>query len=213
LLTKFARFNGAKGLDSLLISSREGTTWLYYADGVWKRELIGIGEPKEPRQSPSSEFPGSGDCWGTGGTDVGGLKGDQFAYIAAVDPMNGIAACVYNKSSRGMNSAKWTRNVLDIYGTPNQLRKTGDGPCRYITCADFDGESPAVALVTRRQRIVVNILTGDGEDEFLLSLSGSLDRDVNGNAIQVKIPLIIEDLEELADIIEPRQQRDLILIR
>ncbi|KAH8676425.1 hypothetical protein BGZ60DRAFT_513367 [Tricladium varicosporioides] len=153
------KFNGPNGLDSMLVSSREGTTWLYYEDSTWKRELISIGEPKEPRQSPNSESPGSGDHWGTGCADAGGLGGDQFAYIATLEPFHGTALCVYNKTGRGMKSAKWTRNILDIYGTPNQLLKTGDGPGHYIVC-------------------------GDGEDEFLLSLFGSLDRDENGNAIQ-----------------------------
>jgi hypothetical protein len=128
----------------MLISSREGTTLLSYDKGSWKRELIGIGEPKEPRQSPTSESPGSGDHWGTGCADAGGLSGDPFAYIATLDPFHGIAACVYTKTNRGMENAQWKRHVLDVYGTPTQLQKTGDGPGHYIVCADFDGTSFAL---------------------------------------------------------------------
>ncbi|KAH6887056.1 hypothetical protein B0T10DRAFT_539220 [Thelonectria olida] len=156
------KFNGLDGLDSMIISSREGTTWLYHEDGTWKRELIGIGEPKEARQSASSETPGSGDHWGTGCADVGKLGDDPFAYIATLDPLDGIAACVYTKTSRRMKSAKWKRHVLDVYGTPNQRQKRGDGPGHFVVCGDFDG---------------------DGDDEFLVALFGPLDRDSNGNAI------------------------------
>ncbi|KAH6871884.1 hypothetical protein B0T10DRAFT_611080 [Thelonectria olida] len=140
------KLNGEDDLDSMIISSREGTTWLYHEDGVWKRELIGVGEPKEPRQSPTTESPGSGDHWGTGCADVGKLGDDPFAYIATLDPFHGISACVYTKTSRGMKDTKWKRHVLDVYGTPNQR---------------------------------------DGDDEFLIALFGSLDRDADGNSIPV----------------------------
>ncbi|KAH6844715.1 hypothetical protein B0I37DRAFT_446698 [Chaetomium sp. MPI-CAGE-AT-0009] len=157
------KFHGPDGLDSMLISSREGTTWLYYEDGTWKRQLISIGEPKEPRQSPTSESPGSGDHWGTGSADAGKVGNDPFAYIATLDPFHGVAACVYTKIGWGTTDAKWQRHVLDVYGTPNQLQKTGDGPGHYIVCADFDG---------------------DGDEEFLLSLFGPLDRDGSGESIK-----------------------------
>jgi len=39
-----------------------------------------------------------------------------------------------------MKTAKWQRRILDIYGTPNQLLKYGDGPGHHIVCADFDGK-------------------------------------------------------------------------
>lgn len=66
------------------------------------------------------------------------------------------------KDDRGIDGQKWKRHVLDTYGTPNQQLKTGDGPGHYIVCADFDG---------------------DGDDEFLLSLFGPLDRDDKGESI------------------------------
>jgi hypothetical protein len=124
-----------------MISSREGITWLYFENGYWHRQLIGIGEPKEPRQSPTSESPGSGDHWGAGCADAGGIGDDPFAYIATLDPFHGITACVYTKVDRGMKNVEWKRQVIDVYGTPNQLQKTGDGPGHYIVCADFDGKT------------------------------------------------------------------------
>ncbi|KAK0716080.1 hypothetical protein B0H67DRAFT_256768 [Lasiosphaeris hirsuta] len=156
------KLKGPNGLDSLVVSSREGTTWLYFENGSWHRQLIGIGEPKEPRQSPTSESPGSGDHWGSGCVDVGGLGDDPFAYIATLDPFHGIAAGIYTKVGRGLQDTQWKKQILDVYGTPNQLQKTGDGPGHFIICADFDG---------------------DGDDEFLLSLFGPLDRDENGESI------------------------------
>ncbi|KAF4452163.1 Aldos-2-ulose dehydratase [Fusarium austroafricanum] len=156
------KFGGPDGLDSMIISSREGTTWLHYEDGAWKRDLIGIGEPKEPRQIPNSLSPGSGDHWGTGCADVGKVGDDPFAYIATLDPFHGISACVYTKTNRGLGGVEWKRHVLDTYGTPNQRLKRGDGPGHYIVCADFDG---------------------DGDDEFLLALFGPLDRDDKDNSI------------------------------
>ncbi|KAH7188136.1 uncharacterized protein B0J16DRAFT_382018 [Fusarium flagelliforme] len=156
------KFDGPDGLDSMIISSREGTTWLHYEDNVWKRDIIGIGEPKEPRQLPNSLSPGSGDHWGTGCADVGKFGDDPFAYVATLDPFHGISACVYTKTNRGLQNVEWKRHVLDTYGTPNQRLKRGDGPGHYIVCADFDG---------------------DGNDEFLLALFGPLDRDDKDESI------------------------------
>lgn len=136
-----SRFDGPDGLDSMLISSREGLTRLYYKNQKWHRDHIGIGEPKEPRQDPAVESPGSGDHWGTGCADAGKVGSDPFAYIATLDPFHGIAACVYTKVNEGMSSTKWQRHILDVYGTPNQRLKTGDGPGHFIICADFDGWS------------------------------------------------------------------------
>lgn len=62
----------------------------------------------------------------------------------------------------GMAGNKWKRHVLDVYGTPNQRLKTGDGPLHFVACADFDG---------------------DGDDEILVSLFGPLDRTPEGDAI------------------------------
>lgn len=123
----------------MIISSREGTTWLHYEENEWKRELIGAGEPKGPHQSPTSESPGSGDHWGSGCADVGKVGDDPFAYVATLDPFHGTTACVYTKTNRGLQGNQWKRHVLDVYGTPNQLLHTGDGPGHYIVCADFDG--------------------------------------------------------------------------
>ncbi|KAH9904315.1 hypothetical protein F4778DRAFT_732119 [Xylariomycetidae sp. FL2044] len=159
------KLDGPKGLESLIISSREGSSILSYDEKkkYWVKDLVSIGEPKEPRQTPDSESPGSGDHWGTGCADIGRVGNDPYAYIATLDPFHGIAACVFTKASQSLNGKpEWKRHVLDVYGTPNQRMKTGDGPGHFIICADFDG---------------------DGDDEFLLSLYGPLDRDEDGESI------------------------------
>ncbi|RYP70278.1 hypothetical protein DL771_005581 [Monosporascus sp. 5C6A] len=91
-------------------------------------------------------------------------EGDPMAYIATLDPFHGIAACVYTQIKKGPQASQWKRHVLDVYGTPTQLQKTGDGPGHYVVCADFDG---------------------DGDDEFILSLFGSMNRDDSGETIKV----------------------------
>ncbi|KAL1636192.1 hypothetical protein SLS58_009886 [Diplodia intermedia] len=151
-----ARFDGPNGLDSMLIASREGLTRLYYQDSVWRRDHITDGEAREPRQLLNSEFPGSGDHWGTGGSDAGRVGADPFAYIATVEPFHGNIVCAYTKVDQGMKTNKWQRHVLDIFGTPGQQLKYGDGPLHYVVCGDFDG---------------------DGDDEFLVSAFGPVEYD------------------------------------
>lgn len=59
----------------------------------------------------------------------------------------------------------WKTQILDEYGTPTQLRHHGDGPGHFVVCADFDG---------------------DGDDEFMLCLFGSLNRDEDGQVLPVR---------------------------
>ncbi|KAK7705819.1 hypothetical protein SLS64_007767 [Diaporthe eres] len=159
------RFDGPNGLDSLLIASREGISRLFFEKGRWHAELLNISEPREPGQKPGYDAPASGDNWGSGAVDVGKVGDDPFAYIASMDPFHGTKVCVYTKTDRGLKCANWKRHVLDVYGTPTQTQKWGDGPGHYVVCGDFDG---------------------DGDDEFLVSLIGSLDRDEKGNASPVQ---------------------------
>ncbi|KAI1098295.1 hypothetical protein F4804DRAFT_325172 [Jackrogersella minutella] len=159
------QLDGPDGLDSLILGTREGITILSYdsREKSWKKNHVSIGEPQEARQTADSESPGSGDHWGTSNCDIGRVGNDAFAYIATLEPFHGIKACVYTKVEQTLNrEPKWQRQVLDTYGTPNQLLKYGDGPGHYVLCADFDG---------------------DGDDEFLLSLFGPLDRDEDGESL------------------------------
>jgi hypothetical protein len=132
-------------LDSALIASEEGITWLYYdlETETWQRKLIGTGEIT---QASRTGFKGSGDV------DLGRLGSDPAAYVATVEPFHGNTIAVYIKDYQSQPSPGWDycwrRVILDVYDNPNPL---GEGPGHFVICADFDG---------------------DGDDEFLVALRG-----------------------------------------
>jgi len=129
-------------LDSLLLASDEGVTWLYYDQdrSDWRKVCIGEGERTQFEQTG---FRGSGDM------DAGSLNGEHFSYVAALEPFHGNTVAVYLKDTDGgAADAAWRRVVLDVYGDPNE---NGEGPGHQVVCADFDG---------------------DGDDEFLVALRG-----------------------------------------
>jgi hypothetical protein len=129
-------------LDSVLLASDEGVTWLYFdaGRGEWVRELVGTGELTQFEQTG---FRGSGDL------NAGRLGDDPMAYVAALEPFHGNTVAVYTKRDGGPAAGgSWQRTLLDVYGDPNE---NGEGPGHQIVCADFDG---------------------DGDDEFLVALRG-----------------------------------------
>ncbi|MCG3042513.1 FG-GAP repeat domain-containing protein [Streptomyces fenghuangensis] len=130
------------GLDSLLLASDEGVTWLHYDTGrrEWVSELIGTGELT---QFERTGFRGSGDL------NAGRLGDDPMAYVAALEPFHGNTVAVYTRTGEPADGdSGWHRTLLDVYGDPNE---NGEGPGHQIVCADFDG---------------------DGDDEFLVALRG-----------------------------------------
>ena len=138
---KFRARNGSQ-LDSVLLASQEGITWLYYepTKGAFHHDLIGAGEQSEVMQTT---FKGSGDV------DAGRVGSDPFAYIPAVEPFHGNTVAVYIKDTNALlTEVRWNRHVLDVYDNPNLH---GEGPGHFVICADFDQ---------------------DGDDEFLVALRG-----------------------------------------
>ena len=138
---KYRARNGST-LDSVLLASQEGITWLYYDTdaGRWVHELLGVGEQSE---TPRTGFRGSGDV------DAGRIGDDPFAYIPAVEPFHGNVVRVYVKDAdAALTTVRWNRHVLDVFGDPNEK---GEGAGHFVVCADFDG---------------------DGDDEFLVALRG-----------------------------------------
>lgn len=142
------RSNLGSNLDSALIASEEGITWLYFdpEDSKWHSKQLGTGEMC---QVSKTGFKGSGDV------DAGKVGADSLAYIAAIEPFHGNTVAVYYKdsiSSKDSNSSLtgcgWQRVVLDVYGDPNPL---GEGTGHFVVCGDFDN---------------------DGDDEFLVALRG-----------------------------------------
>ena len=129
-------------LDSVLLASDEGVTWLYYdsTSRSWVRKLIGTGETTQFEQTG---FRGSGDV------NAGRIGDDAMAYVAAIEPFHGNTVAVYTKPTGvPAGEAEWKRVLLDVYGDPNE---NGEGPGHQVICADFDG---------------------DGDDEFLVALRG-----------------------------------------
>lgn len=141
---------------------------------------MNIGEPHEPGQTAGYKAPGAGDNWGCGTVDAGKVGNDPCAYIASMDPFHGGKVSIYTKADRGLDTVKWERHGLDVYGTPTQNRKWGDGPGHYVVCGDFDGESPQMEWMSP-DTIPLTQSQGDGDDEFLVSLIGALDRDEEFN--------------------------------
>lgn len=150
VVDKFNKIFGIKpesNLDSVLIASEEGVTWLYYdADDLqWHRQSIGIGETT---QAAKTGFKGSGNV------TMGKVGGDQSAYIATMEPFHGNTVAVYYKNYEAQPDPgwdwKWERVVLDVFDNPNAL---GEGPGHFVIAADFDG---------------------DGDDEFLVALRGPM---------------------------------------
>jgi hypothetical protein len=134
-------------LDSALVASEEGITWVYFSpeDGVWYGESLGTGELTQVNKTGYK---------GSGNVDAGRIGDDAFAYIPTVEPFHGNTVCAYYKteyteeSKNSLTGCKWERVVLDVYDNPNPI---GEGPGHFTICADFDN---------------------DGDDEFLVALRG-----------------------------------------
>jgi hypothetical protein len=142
-IKQFNRRTGSN-LDSALLASEQGITWLFFdtEQQCWQREVIGTGEMSEVSQTG---FKGSGDV------DAGKIGADSFAFIAAVEPFHGNTVAVYCKDSdQSLTGITWRRVVQDVYGDPNRM---GEGPGHFVICADFDK---------------------DGDDEFLVALRGPM---------------------------------------
>lgn len=127
-------------LDSLLLASDEGVTWLHWDPerGEWARELIGEGERT---QFARTGFRGSGDL------NAGRLGDDPMAYVAALEPFHGNTVAVYTRHPGPDGDRSWARTVLDVFGDPNE---NGEGPGHQIVCADFDGDGDDEFLVGLR---------------------------------------------------------------
>ncbi|MGL5865393.1 MAG: FG-GAP repeat domain-containing protein [Dermatophilaceae bacterium] len=138
-----ARKSGAilgSALDSVLLASDEGATWLYFdeSSGRFVREVIGPGETGQFQQTT---FKGSGDI------DGGRVGEDPLAYVAAIEPFHGNTVAVYTKVATDHAPVTWRRYLLDIYGDPND---NGEGPGHTVMCRDFDGDGDDEFLIGLR---------------------------------------------------------------
>jgi FG-GAP-like repeat len=136
---KFRKGTGSD-LDSLLVCSAEGLTWLYFdeAAAAWRRVGLGTGE----------ERAFDGIFRGTGSVAVGRIGADPCAYLAASEPFHGPTVVVYTKDSAGdLAETAWRRKVLDVFGEPNAQ---GEGPVHQVVTGDFDGDGDDEFLVALR---------------------------------------------------------------
>jgi len=139
IVGKFRKTTGSY-LDSLLVCSAEGVTWLYYneADASWKRVSLGLGEERTI----------AGIFRGTGSVAMGRLGDDLCAYPAASEPFHGPTGAVYVKDAYGaLTEVSWHRTVLDVFGEPNEK---GEGPVHQVVTGDFDGDGDDEFLVALR---------------------------------------------------------------
>lgn len=133
-------------LDSVVLASDEGVTFLYYDDvaAEWKRVLLGTGD-FSVFQETEFNFKGSGNA------DIGKIGTDEFGYGAAMEPFHGNTLAVYyhdGDTAGDPASVTWNRRVLDVFGV---LDSNGEGPGHHVYAADFDA---------------------DGDDEFVVAVRG-----------------------------------------
>jgi hypothetical protein len=136
---KFASKSGSD-LDSVLLASEEGITWLYFGpDRKWHTARLGSGELTEVGETGFK---------GTGNLALGRIGDDPYAYIATVEPFHGNTVAVYSKDAiADLTGVTWKRTILDVFGDPNQ---TGEGAGHHVVAADFDGDGDDEFLVALR---------------------------------------------------------------
>lgn len=127
-------------LDSVVLASEEGLTWLSYGrDGRWRKVPFGAGELSEVA---STHFKGSGNV------AIGRIGDDPYAYIATVEPFHGNTVAVYSKdASATLSEVTWNRTILDVFGDPNEA---GEGAGHHVVTADFDGDGDDEFIVALR---------------------------------------------------------------
>jgi len=114
-----------KGLDTVIISSREGITHLFYdlEKSAWDFMVIGTGTPKEL---------GTPQYWGSGSSDYCRIGDDEIGYIATCEAFHGNTVTVYTKSDDApkgyeslLDSKWWTRHIIDSFGPLDEHQQTG----------------------------------------------------------------------------------------
>ncbi len=126
---KYAFSEGGSPLDSLILASAEGITWLRYEEGKWQRTSLGTGD--------KTEFQETGFL-GSGAVDIGKSGVDPFAHMLALEPLHGNIVAAYHKSVVGhVDRIQWTRKVIDVFGKPNLL---GESSGHVVKAGDFDAD-------------------------------------------------------------------------
>ncbi len=136
---KFGVDDRNAALDSVLLGTEEGVSWVHWQDGAWRIDRLGTGEETEV---------GFTGFKGTGNLAIGRVGGDPYAYIATLEPFHGNVVAVYTKGPGGKGlKGPWRRTILDVFGDPNEA---GEGAGHHVMTADFDGDGDDEFLMALR---------------------------------------------------------------
>lgn len=139
--------NTNSNLDSVLLASQEGISWLYYGqDDIWHIVPLAFGDLDQlvdpETQNNEHKFTGSGNL------DVGKIGTDDYAYIPTIEPFHGNKVAVYTKNVEAdLTKMRWNRTQIDILGYPN---KNGEGAGHHLKTADFDGDGNDEFIIAER---------------------------------------------------------------
>ena len=139
--------NTNSNLDSLLVASQEGITWLYYGqDDQWHIDLLATGDLT---QKVDPETAGNEHQFvGSGNVDIGKIGTDAYAYMPTVEPFHGNQVAIYNKNVEAdLVKMRWNRTLIDVFGYPN---KNGEGAGHHLRTVDFDGDGNDEFIVAQR---------------------------------------------------------------
>ena len=139
--------NTNSNLDSLLVASQEGVTWLYYGqDNTWHIDLLATGDLIQPANP--DDAGNDNQFFGSGNVDIGKIGTDAYAYIPTLEPFHGNQVAVYSKNVEAdLVKMRWKRTLLDIFGYPNS---NGEGAGHHLKTVDFDGDGNDEFLVAQR---------------------------------------------------------------
>lgn len=139
--------NTNSNLDSLLVASQEGVTWLYYGqDNAWHIDLLATGDLSQP--ADPDDAGNDNQFFGSGNVDIGKIGTDAYAYIPTLEPFHGNQVAVYSKNVEAdLIKMHWKRTLLDIFGYPNS---NGEGAGHHLKTVDFDGDGNDEFLVAQR---------------------------------------------------------------
>lgn len=139
--------NTNSNLDSVLLASQEGVSWLYYGqDNVWHIVPLGFGDldqTVDPETANNEHhFTGSGNV------DIGKIGTDAYAYIATIEPFHGNKIGVYSKNVEAdLSKMRWNRTAIDVLGYPN---KNGEGAGHHLKAVDFDNDGNDEFIIAER---------------------------------------------------------------
>lgn len=145
------RYRKCDQLDSIVVASNEGLTWVYYDIGEWKREVISEGLDLK---STGHISVGSGSDIFSGYQDVaiGKLGDDSTAFIAASGPFHGNVIRIHVKVSGNvgdLTDAKWEAYSLHTFDEISPV-VDGSGGVHQIAAVDLDGDGDDEVVIAHK---------------------------------------------------------------